>query len=54
MTNACIVGIGSDIGYEIGFRLISEGWRVHGTYHRRKPDALLFRPRLRLHNHAVL
>lgn len=41
MTNACIVGIGSDIGYEIGFRLISEGWRVHGTYHRRKPDAYL-------------
>ena len=34
---AIIIGISSDIGYELAVRLAKDGWRIWGTY-RTKPS----------------
>ena len=36
--NVTIIGIGSDIGYQLAYRFIAEGDRVQGTYLNTKPD----------------
>ncbi len=39
--NVTIVGISSDIGYELAYRFIAQGERVQGTYRTNKPDSYL-------------
>lgn len=41
LTNVTIVGINSDIGFEMAYRFISRDCRVQGTYRNHKPDSFL-------------
>ncbi len=37
--NVTIVGVSSDIGYELGYRFLSDAARLQGTYRTNKPDS---------------